>query len=254
MGNHSSTFRLVHFMDSSIQKRPRANRNGVTLIEMMVALAIVTILVSVAVPEFAAWRNADRVRTAARSIADAFHMARSEAIRTKDRHIIFFSAGAGIDTAPAGLDTASQPILDDVGNPVPILVINDEASAASNCRIDAGEHVEAWAAQPGALWGKTSPGDTDRAPDDRPGAGSATIPARGVAFYAPNGTTRVTWVAFSPDGVPISFDASCNVGRIGTGGGTVYVTGAGRDYAVTLSPLGGVRVHGWVGGSSSWTQ
>jgi hypothetical protein len=42
------------------------------------------------------------------------------------------------------------------------------------------------------------------------------------------------------------------IGDTGTGGAGLYVTSGGRDYAVTLAPLGGVRVHVW--GEAGWTD
>jgi hypothetical protein len=63
-------------------------------------------------------------------------------------------------------------------------------------------------------------------------------------------------VLFRPDGIPVGFDptsTTCGtIGQTGTGGAGLYVTSGGRDYAVTLAPLGGVRVHAW--GGAGWTQ
>ena len=41
-------------------------------------------------------------------------------------------------------------------------------------------------------------------------------------------------------------------GAIGTGAGAVYLTNGARDYAIVLSPLGGVRVSAWDGSLNQW--
>ena len=56
------------------------------------------------------------------------------------------------------------------------------------------------------------------------------------------------------DGVPVAIDSSCNAGRLGTGGGTIYLWTDSRDYAITLAPLGGVRVHVWDPAAGAWTS
>lgn len=62
-------------------KRPR----GFTLVEMMVAVAIVAILLAVAVPGFQGWiRNAE-IRTAAESLQAGLNLARTEALRRNAR-------------------------------------------------------------------------------------------------------------------------------------------------------------------------
>jgi hypothetical protein len=88
----------------------------------------------------------------------------------------------------------------------------------------------------------------------------------GTATFTPpqaSGTTAsgpsnnaTNWVLFRADGIPVGFDptsTTCGtIGDTGTGGAGLYITSGGRDYAVTLAPLGGTRVHTWGGGA--WTQ
>lgn len=59
---------------------------------------------------------------------------------------------------------------------------------------------------------------------------------------------------FRGDGIPVTFDAGCNVGTIGSGNGAVYVTNGDRDYAVVLTALGAVRVHAWNAVEGAWTD
>ena len=63
-----------------------------------------------------------------------------------------------------------------------------------------------------------------------------------MTFTDRNGNP-VSWVMFRADGIPVTFDAACTPGTLGSGNGAVYATNGLRDYAVVLTALGGVRVH-----------
>ena len=54
-----------------------------------------------------------------------------------------------------------------------------------------------------------------------------------------------------PSGLNFTPATCASLGRPGEGAGGLYLTNQRRDYAVVLSPLGGVRVHAWDG--SGWT-
>lgn len=216
----------------------RRQRAGVTLVELVVVIAMISILAAVSLPAFSSWMDDQRLKSAARSLGDAFNLARAEAIRTGEDHIVFLSSGAGVDPSPAGRDASGATLVDGAGTAVPILILNDgrPGTAGNNCRIDAGEASRTVPAEQGISWGVTS--TTTPAPEDS----SASIPSNGVTFTAPDGGDT-TWVLFRPDGVPVGFDAACSQGEIGSGGGTVYVTNGDLDYAITLTSLGTVSVH-----------
>ncbi len=229
--------------------RASKRTTGFSLIEVAFVAAIIGIVAAMALPNVTQFQNNASGRAAAKSVADAFKMARAQAIRTGSNHIVFFSVfNAGI---PAG-DTVGAPLIDSRGNPVPVLVLNDGApgSANQNCQIDAGEQRFTFAAQAGVAWGANAPPAATGAPDDD---AVTAIPVSGSSFRAPDGTPNMTWVQFRPDGVPVGIDNLCNAGRLGTGGGTIYLNTANRDFAITLSPLGGVRVHVWNAASGGWT-
>jgi hypothetical protein len=40
----------------------------------------------------------------------------------------------------------------------------------------------------------------------------------------------------------------------GGGGGALYLTDGERDYAIVLSPIGGVRVHLWIPANGAWSS
>jgi hypothetical protein len=132
------------------------------------------------------------------------------------------------------------------------MVLNDGNPATANCHIEGGEDSEIVAAEIDVGWGVT--GATVRVPIDSGGA-SFTPPQSSGSTFADPSNTATNWVVFRPDGVPVGVSGTANtcgnVGDTGTGGAALYFTNGQRDYAVSLSPLGAVRVHVWSG--AAWT-
>jgi type II secretory pathway pseudopilin PulG len=219
-----------------------------TMLEVMVVVAIVGVLVALAAPSLLLILGNQRVKSAARDTADAFLLARSEAIRTGNPHIVFLSAGVPAGTDPAGTSLGIDPR---TNSEWPVVVLDDGPPAGSNCQIDPGEPLRSVPSQPGVAWGFALSGGAP-APQDQ-GAANGGDPTDGSTFTDATGTP-VTWVMFRGDGVPVTFDNGCNLAPIGTGGGGVYLTNGRRDYAVVLSPLGGVRVHAYEAGEGAWTD
>jgi prepilin-type N-terminal cleavage/methylation domain-containing protein len=211
---------------------------GFTLIEMMIAVAIIATMAAIATPGFVRWNENQRVKSAGQSMAAAFTLAHGEAIRTGNLHIVFFQTDAQGNTLIAADGTA-----------VPILVINDgrPGAANQNCRIDAGETIGAVRAEAGVAWGVA--GAILNAPGD---AGTGDIET-GSSFTDPAGNAA-SWVLFRPEGVPVNFTPACTLGATGSGAGSVYVTNGQRNYAVVLSPLGGVHVHGRPQSVGAWSN
>ena len=220
----------------------RARNTGLTLIEVIVAVAIVGIMAGVSTVGFRRWQENQTLTTTARTVADALSLARMEAIRTGSIHIVYLATGAATDVG-------GNPLQDSNGRPVPLLILNDGqiGSPGQNCIIDAGEPT----ATPlpmvqGLFWGFTASGGA-KAPFDNTAPGNAT----GSSFATPAGNPH-NGIAFGADGVPIAFDLACNLGMFGSGNGGVYLTNGQRDYAVVLHPLGGVRTHGWEPSVGAW--
>lgn len=214
-------------------------RAGVTLLELMVVVAILGIAAAMAVPGIVSWSDDERLKGAARAVADAFTLARSEAIRTGDQHLIVFALGLG----------ATQQIQ----------VINDGPVATANCTIDAGEVVHsvpgvngvAWGTSTGAANGAAAPGDTGVAAASAATGSTFTDATMAAANVA-------TWVLFQPDGMPRTFTqgagACAAIGTAGQGGGGIYVTNQKRDYGIVLQALGTAKVHKWNPVATAWSN
>lgn len=72
----------------------RHNLKGMTLVEIMVALAVVIILFAAAAPNFSTWIQNTRIRTAADAIQNGLSLARSEAVH-RNTIAQFVSCGGG---------------------------------------------------------------------------------------------------------------------------------------------------------------
>ena len=214
-------------------------RAGVTLLEMMVVVAIFGIAAALAVPGIVRWNEGERLKSAARSVADALNLGRSEAIRTGNQHLVVFALGLG----------ATQPIE----------VIDDGPVATANCTIDAGEVVHSIAGVAGVSWGTSTGGANGAVVPGDTGVRTAGA-ATGSTFTnaSMNAANGATWVLFHPDGMPRTFTGgggTCTaIGNAGEGGGGIYLTNQNRDYGVVLQPLGLSRVHRWDPNAGAWSN
>jgi prepilin-type N-terminal cleavage/methylation domain-containing protein len=220
--------------------------SGYSLIEVVVAIGILAALSAAAIPSIQEMIEKRRIQGFARDAANMFQIAHSQAIRTGNNYIVFFGP-------PGTVDPASNPVADAGGTSVPILILDDGPPATANCHIDGGEPIETLAAEDDIGWGVALA--TGKVPADQGGA-TFVLPNHpsGTTFSFPGATAR-NWVLIRPDGVPVGIaptSTTCGtIGNIGSGGAGLYFTSNSRDYAVTLSPLGSVRVHAWNG--AGWT-
>jgi prepilin-type N-terminal cleavage/methylation domain-containing protein len=209
---------------------------GFTLIEMMVAIAVVAAVILLVATRMDRWRDIEAVKSAARNVEGAFSYARAEAIRTGNYQIVFLRT-----------DLAGDPLEDDDGNVVPILILDDgrPGSADQNCAIDAGEPFEVVRLERGVDFGATAA--TIPVPLDEGGS-----PFDGGSSFTDTAGNEADWVLFRPDGMPRSIDDTCDVGALGSGGGGVYLSNAERDAAIVLTPLGAARVFAWNSETGQW--
>ena len=230
----------------SQDRRSLRLRRGVSLVEIAAIVGIVGVMMVIAIPSMSRWQDDHRAKSAARDIADLLMLARGEAVRTGNQQVVYFGP-------PGHTDPGGTAVVGVSGTYTPMLVLNDGPPATANCRIDAGEAAESIPAVNGLSWGVAVA--TSQAPDDAGAAPFSPPQSSGSTFEDPAGNA-VSWLLFRPDGIPLVFTGSggnCGtVGMTGTGGAAMYITNGRRDYSVVLSPLGGIRVHGWsVGGWSS---
>jgi len=224
----------------------RQRRAGFSLIEVAIALGIVAALAAASIPSIQGMIERRRLQGFARDLGNVFQIARSQAIRTGNYQIVFFGP---LGTA----DPAGTVLVDSTGSPVPMLLLDDGSPATANCHIDVGESRETIPLPNQVGFGVS--GATVKVPTDSGTAPFSPPQASGTAASDPS-NNPTNWVLFRPDGIPVGFDptsTTCGtIGDTGTGGAGIYVTSNGLDYAVTLAPLGSVRVHAWNG--SGWTQ
>jgi type II secretory pathway pseudopilin PulG len=233
-------------MDRVVAYSRSHRQHGVTLIEIGVVLGIAAVLTLLTVPTIDRWQRDQRLKSAARSVADLLLLGRAEAARTGDRHLVVYG--------PPGTTDPGGTAITDGTNPVPLMVVVDGPPAASNCQIDGGEAREFLKPVADVSWGVSVA--TTRAPGDNGGAPFAPPQSSGGTSADPS-NNAVPWFLFRPDGVPVRFQGipgGCGaIGQTALGGSALYLTHGDRDYAVVVSPLGGVRVHAWDVSAGSWT-
>lgn len=104
------------------------NQYAFTLIELMVTLAVFTILVVLAVPSMNSYTNSNRLSTETNSLVGALNIARSEAVKRRTNISVCKSA----DGATCGDNTVSW------GNGWIVFVNTDNDSPA---QVDGGEEI-----------------------------------------------------------------------------------------------------------------
>ena len=225
----------------------RSAHAGFTLLELMLAVALIGIMAGITSIAMSGSLGEARAKGAVRSIADLLMLARQEAIRTGDNHVVFFFQDAG-DNALVGPN----------GGAAAALLIRD---GDTDGVVDSGERVAAvYVDDTGTLsWGSTFAANLPtpaKAPNDNP---DATFPETDADFvcctFLDPDDNEARWVVFMPDGLPRAFKTGpFTAGDVTSGNGAVYVTSGNRDYAVVLAALGGVRVHGFLEEPGAWRQ
>lgn len=233
--------------------RPQA---GMTLIELAVVLAIISIVIGGAAFSLRDWSTSLRARDGARDMADILQLGRAESIRTGTPHVAFFA-----------FDTLGAPLMgeDGVTQVWAVLISDDDGDLL----IDAGELRYTVPLPPaganltfGRAAGRTliprNVGARMGDPFWNTGVeGTAEETNSPANFRHPNDPNDVqNWVVFAPDGTPRSARpdgmGGTVLGAIGSGDGAIYVTNGDREYAVVIAPLGGIRMFQWDANGAQW--
>ena len=214
---------------------------GFTIIELLVVVAIISVLSFLAAPKLTQYR----LREDARSLADAYRGALSEArslaIARGRPHYVLFNAPA----IPEWEDDAIALIVDDADSSFNISTgdaFTSPAKRLSSAEVQVG------------LYGVGSQ-STEPFKDATPPSGDQSAPvdletlSQGSSFDT-DPSTGVPAVAFTTQGIPVSMQTPNN---FGSGAGAIYVTdNAGLVFAVILEPLGAVRIRALRPGTSEW--
>lgn len=78
-------------------------RNGFTLVELMITIALLAVLMTLAAPSFSKWIRNAQVRTVSETLANGMRVAQSEAVR-RNRQVVFFLTNDQPGLAAAAAD------------------------------------------------------------------------------------------------------------------------------------------------------
>ena len=92
-----------------LSKKPLPAQKGVTLIEMMIAIAIVALLLGVAMPSYSMWIQNLQVRNASESILNGLQLARNEAVGRNAQVSFQMTSATGIADWTVGCVTPACP-------------------------------------------------------------------------------------------------------------------------------------------------
>jgi type II secretory pathway pseudopilin PulG len=146
---------------------------------MMVAVAVVGVMLGIGLSRLDRWSEDQRAKAAARSVADLLQRARAGAIRTGNRHVVFFGNPGVADPSGNAVERG--------GAWVPVLLIDDGAPAAANCAIDAGEPIEAVQRTP------ARPPSTQAGPGTAPPSPIRTPPRSAGCSFVPTVFPFPSW-------------------------------------------------------------
>ena len=86
------------------------NNKGFTIVELVVVLAILSIIMAISIPNFSAWLPRNRIKTSVRHIYNDMNLARSRAVKDNTVAVIIFNIPN--DTYTIFLDTSKNWALD----------------------------------------------------------------------------------------------------------------------------------------------
>jgi type IV fimbrial biogenesis protein FimT len=114
-------------------------QRGVTLIELMVTVTLLSILLGLAVPNFRTWINNAKVRTVSDGLQTGLRLAQAEAVR-RNRQVVFFLTNSsdcttGISADANGMHWAIRTVALMAGDPVAAVQCGVVADSAGGVAI-----------------------------------------------------------------------------------------------------------------------
>lgn len=206
--------------------RNQRSETGFTLLELVIVVAVIGIMAGMAVPSLDAYFRRQDARTHTQLIASILQEARSRAVREANNYIVLFD----VDGVPG-----KMRLIDDDDNEWDADLTEETQSFnwAQGAHPDVGVYVNG-----------TSP-PAIAVPED----GGGAIPAGGTSFALDPATTLPA-VGFNSQGIPVALN---DTGNWSSGSGSYYITdNQALVYAVTLAPLGGVRVRVYSADTGVW--
>jgi prepilin-type N-terminal cleavage/methylation domain-containing protein len=196
---------MFNTMNMRISQK-KLQQQGFTLTEVMMVVAIISILAAVSIPNILTWLPNARLNSAARDLYGTIMKARGEAARRNRNCTIAFN----------------QVIIDANGNPVNNVYVLFEDSNPANSAYDAGEPIIFQM----LVWPQNVSLDTAQG-----GGDGISFPNRGAGCA---GNPAIT---FQPNSLPVS-DAC------GLANGSVFLTNTNqRSRTVVVNNTGSVRVN-----------
>lgn len=118
----------------------RAIQFGFTLIEIMIAIVIMGILMSAAVPSFSKWMQNSQIRTAAESVQNGLQLARAEAARA-NTSVSFTLAGNDWSVAVSGVASAVQARSGQEGSPNAVITSVNSVTISGVATAMSGQNI-----------------------------------------------------------------------------------------------------------------
>ncbi len=217
-----------------LDSAPTLRREGFTLLELMIVIAIMAVITALTVPSLWRYAVSQDARSNAQAVAEALRNARERSLREGVQYVVLFGAPA---SAPGAVARVIRDVDLDFVESAPDVVTD------VFFRPGTSQNVTAYGAGP-----QTPFPAAPLAPyDPQPGALGGVV--NGASFKL-DPSTGVPGVGFTARGVPVDL---ANPGSWGTGAGAFYVTdNVDSVYAAEVGPLGEVRVRSLSGATNDW--